>query len=182
MKWLIASDLHGSGECCEKLMDAYRREGAERLVLLGDILYYGRGPTQKEAVADMLNTLSDRIICVRGNCDSDRDMTMLAFPVLPRYVKLPVAGRGVFATHGHLYNEAVPPAEMRPGDVLLQGHTHVPDVRVRNKRICFNPGSVARPLENSVRGYMTMEDGLFKWFTLEGEEYRTFDVNTYLLV
>ena len=41
MKLLIASDIHGAADCCRSLLDAWDREGADRLLLLGDILYHG---------------------------------------------------------------------------------------------------------------------------------------------
>ena len=41
MKWLIASDLHGSAYYCRQLLAAYDREGADRMLLLGDLLYHG---------------------------------------------------------------------------------------------------------------------------------------------
>ena len=41
MKLMFASDIHGSALYCEKMLEAYSREGAERLCLLGDILYHG---------------------------------------------------------------------------------------------------------------------------------------------
>lgn len=175
MKWLIASDLHGSAECCAMVLEAYEREGAERLLLLGDILFNGHGTADKKAVADMLNPLSGRITCVRGNCDNDRDMAMLAFPVQDGYVKIPAGDHTVFATHGDQYNESHLPPDMGKGDILLHGHTHMPKTQVCDGFLCFNPGSAAQPLGGSIRGYMTMEDNLFKWFTLEGEEYRQFD-------
>ena len=41
MKWMIASDLHGSAYWCEKMVERYKEEGAGKLLLLGDILYHG---------------------------------------------------------------------------------------------------------------------------------------------
>ena len=41
MKWMIASDIHGSAYYCEQLLQAYKAEGADRLLLLGDVLYHG---------------------------------------------------------------------------------------------------------------------------------------------
>ena len=41
MKWMVASDIHGSAYYCEKMLEAYRESGAEKLVILGDILYHG---------------------------------------------------------------------------------------------------------------------------------------------
>ena len=41
MKWMIASDLHGSAYYCKKMVEAFEREGADRLLMLGDLLYHG---------------------------------------------------------------------------------------------------------------------------------------------
>ena len=41
MKWMIASDIHGSAYYCRELLEAYDKEKADRLLLLGDILYHG---------------------------------------------------------------------------------------------------------------------------------------------
>lgn len=40
-KIIVASDLHGSGFYTKKLMAAAAREKAERMLLLGDLLYHG---------------------------------------------------------------------------------------------------------------------------------------------
>ena len=39
MKLMIASDIHGSAYWCKKMLEASEQNGAERLILLGDILY-----------------------------------------------------------------------------------------------------------------------------------------------
>ena len=41
MKFLIASDIHGSALFCEQLLAVCKRENADRLLLLGDLLYHG---------------------------------------------------------------------------------------------------------------------------------------------
>lgn len=41
MKLMIASDIHGSAMYCKNLMEAFDREKADRLLLLGDVLYHG---------------------------------------------------------------------------------------------------------------------------------------------
>ena len=176
MKWLIASDLHGSAACCEAMLAAFEREGADRLLLLGDVLSPG-SRTGKETVAGMLGGMKDRVICVRGNCDTDADQTLLGFPLQEGYIALPVGGgRTVFATHGHIYNSGSLPPGLGAGDILLQGHTHVPQTSNYGTNCCFNPGSVAQPRFGSERGYMTMEEGLFRWLTLDGEEYRSYEL------
>ena len=178
MKLLIASDIHGAADCCRALLDAWDREGADRLLLLGDVLYHGprndlpQGYAPKEVIA-LLNARKDRIFCVRGNCDTEVDQMVLEFPVLADYAVLTAGPRLVYATHGHVYNTAhLPP--LQPGDILLHGHTHVPAwEKFGQDNYYLNPGSVSIPKENSPRGYMTVEDGAFAWKTLAGEVYRT---------
>ena len=175
MKWLIASDIHGSAPCCEKLLEAFAREKADKLLLLGDLLYHGprndlpRGYAPKE-VAALLNGRKDKIFCVRGNCEAEVDQMVLEFPVLGDYCLLEAAGRLVFATHGHQYHLERPPA-LQNGDVLLHGHTHVPAKDCSKGFWYLNPGSVSIPKEDSPRGYMTLEEGEFLWKKLDGEEY-----------
>ena len=175
MKWMIASDIHGSACCCAAMLRQLEREKAERLLLLGDLLYHGpRNDLPREydpkAVIGMLNGTRDRVLCVRGNCDCEVDQMVLDFPILADYAALDLGGRIVFATHGHVYNAGnLPP--LKRGDILLYGHTHVPLNSVSDGVICLNPGSVSIPKENSVHSYMTYEDGVFTWKNLYGEAY-----------
>ena len=175
MKWMIASDIHGSGYYCEKVLAAFSRENADRLLLLGDLLYHGprndlpQGYAPKEVISQ-LSAVKDKVFCVRGNCEAEVDQMVLPFPVLADYCLLEQAGHVVFATHGHHYNLETPPL-LQPGDVLLHDHTHVP---AKDDRLGFwylNPGSVSIPKEGSAHSYMTMEEGTFVWKGLEGVEY-----------
>lgn len=175
MKWMIASDIHGSAACCEKLLAAFGREQADRLLLLGDLLYHGprndlpQGYAPKEVIAQ-LSGVKDRVFCVRGNCEAEVDQMVLPFPVLADYCLLEQKGRVIFATHGHHYNLENPPL-LQPGDVLLHGHTHIP---AKDNSLGFwylNPGSVSIPKENSPHSYMTLEDGQFLWKDLDGAVY-----------
>ena len=175
MKWMIASDIHGSAAYCEKLLAAFGREQADRLLLLGDLLYHGprndlpQGYAPKEVIAQ-LSGMKDKVFCVRGNCEAEVDQMVLPFPVLADYCLLEQKGRVIFATHGHHYNLENPPL-LQPGDVLLHGHTHIP---AKDNSLGFwylNPGSVSIPKENSPHSYMTLEDGQFLWKDLDGAVY-----------
>ena len=180
MKWLIASDIHGSALYAERLMAAFERENAQWMLLLGDLLYHGPRNALPEGydpprVIALLNERKDRLLCVRGNCDAEVDQMVLRFPVLADYALLPLENRLIFITHGHLYNEEhLPP--LQKGDILLHGHTHVPACREHEDFVYLNPGSVSIPKENSPHSYMTLENGLFTWKTLEGEAYREYRV------
>lgn len=175
MKLLIASDIHGSAYFCRKLLEAYEREQAEKLILLGDILYHGpRNDLPKEyapkAVIRMLNERKQEILCVRGNCDTEVDQMVLEFPVLAEYGFLYERGRMIFLTHGHVFHEKNLPM-LKKGDILLHGHTHVPVCREHEDYIYMNPGSVSIPKEGSAHSYMVYEDGTFFWKELEGNAY-----------
>lgn len=173
MKLLIASDIHGSAHYCRKLLEAYDKEGAQRMLLLGDILYHGpRNDLPAEyapkEVIRMLNERKQEIYAVRGNCEAEVDQMVLEFPVLADYMILFAGERAIYATHGHVYNETnLPP--MKEGDVLLHGHTHVLCARQSGSTLILNPGSVAIPKEGNPPTYATLEDGLFRIRTFEGE-------------
>lgn len=175
MKLMIASDIHGSAYYCDKMLEAYKREGADKLLLLGDILYHGprndlpKGYEPKKVI-EMLNNVKTELLCVRGNCDTEVDQMVLDFPVLAEYCILYLKDRMVFATHGHHFNPDNKPC-IKKGDILLNGHTHVPAWEEREDFIYVNPGSVSIPKENSPHSYILWEEKvLFK--NLEGEIYK----------
>ena len=178
MKLMIASDIHGAAGYCRELLAAFDREGADRLLLLGDILYHGpRNDLPDEyapkQVLAMLNERRERLFCVRGNCDTEVDQMVLPFPVLADYCLLESAGHLIYATHGHHFNEDhLPP--LHPGDVLLHGHTHIPAWEVfGTDNLYLNPGSVSIPKAGTPHSYMTLENGVFTWKELGGEAYHT---------
>ncbi len=165
MKIMIASDIHGSAHWCAKLLEAYRAEGAELLLLLGDVLYHGPRndlPTEyaPKTVIAMLNALKKEIICVRGNCDTEVDQMVLDFPILSQSAVVFADGVKIYATHGHKFNkDNLPP--LSAGDVLAYGHTHVALDTVVDGVRCINPGSVSIPKENTGHGYILFENGEF---------------------
>jgi len=172
MKLFIASDIHGSAYYCRLMLERYKTEQADRLLLLGDILYHGpRNDLPEEyapkQVIAMLNEIKNDILCVRGNCDAEVDQMVLQFPIMADYAVLEIDGRTIYATHGHIYNESnLPP--LREGDILLHGHTHIPKCIKHEKYICMNPGSVSLPKESSHHGYMIIENGKFFWKDIGG--------------
>lgn len=176
--YFFASDIHGSAYYCEKMLDAYQKSGAKKLILLGDILYHGprndlpRGYAPKEVIA-LLNPLKNEILCVRGNCEAEVDQMVLQFPCMADYAVLMLSGHVFYATHGHIYNtedggKKLPP--MNTGEVLVHGHTHLPVAErfhAEDGREIYwlNPGSVSIPKGGNPNSY-----GL-----LEGETFRIYD-------
>ena len=181
MRLMIASDIHGSAFYCRQMLEAYERERADRLLLLGDILYHGpRNDLPKEyapkQVIALLNPMKEHLLCVRGNCDTEVDQMVLEFPVMAEYCLLELDGQTIFATHGHNFNPEHLPA-LKAGDILLNGHTHVPACEEHETYINMNPGSVSIPKEDSVHSYMIYENKLFQWKDMNGEVYRIWKTN-----
>lgn len=194
MKFLIASDIHGSAAWCRRLMDALDAEQPDRLLLLGDILYHGprndlpEGYAPKEVIA-MLNPLAPSIIAVRGNCEAEVDQMVLDFPCMADYTTIfdPAAalaadgstrektGCELFLTHGHVYgagfhNSVDKLPELPAGSILLYGHTHkkVSEPASEHAGIwAFNPGSVSIP-KDGTHSYGVYENGALRHVILEG--------------
>ena len=178
MKVLFASDIHGSAYYCEKLIDTYRDSGADRLVLLGDLLYHGprndlpREYAPKEVIS-MLNAVREEIYAVRGNCEAEVDQMVLEFPVMADYFILSDGRFTFFATHGHLFHEGkLPP--LKKGDVLICGHTHIYCAQHRKRTqeteeyYLLNTGSVSLPKAGNPPTYGIYEDGCFEIRDFEG--------------
>lgn len=176
MKFLIASDIHGSAYYAKELMKRFEVEACDRMLLLGDILYHGpRNDLPKDynpkAVIEMLNSISDKIVSVRGNCDSEVDEMVLDFPVLAEYALVIAGDNTLFLTHGH---KSLDKAKSY-GNIVLSGHTHIPVCNEENGALMINPGSVSIPKENSPNSYMTFDGNEFLWKDIEtGEVYKEY--------
>ena len=115
----------------------------------------------------MLNAIKDKILCVRGNCDSEVDQMVLEFPIMADYAILEAKGKTLFATHGHLYNEDNPPL-LKDGDILFNGHFHNPRWEKKASGYIYaNCGSVSLPKDGTPHSYILYEDGTLYWKDLE---------------
>ena len=170
MKYLLLSDIHGSLPALDKALAFGRAQQCDMILLMGDILNYGPRNSVPQGldargIADRLNALADRIVAVRGNCDSEVDQMVLRFPMLVDSALLYADGKTIFATHGHLHGPDAPPP-LKQGDFLLCGHTHLPVRRDCGTFTYLNPGSLSLPKEGTPHSYMTLEDGVFTWHDL----------------
>ncbi|NRF32557.1 phosphodiesterase [Vibrio coralliilyticus] len=174
MELFFASDLHGSLPATEKMLSQFDQFGAETLVLLGDILNHGpRNPVPEgynpPAVAERLNQYAQKIIAVRGNCDSEVDQMLLSFPMMMDYAwVLLESGHRLFVTHGHLYNTDKRPP-LKRGDVIAHGHTHVPVAKWHGEQVIFNPGSVTFPRSGFEPSFGVYEEGVLKAVTFDNQ-------------
>ena len=173
MKYIIASDIHGSAYYCRLLKTRVEEENPDKVILLGDLLYHGaRNPLPREydtlETARILNSMKERLLCVTGNCDSEVDSLVLEFPVGATYCILPVGGRTAILTHGHFT-----PAHLKKSDILFNGHFHIPALEERENCTYVNCGSVSIPKENSPHSYLVLEEMSLSWKNVEsGEIFR----------
>lgn len=164
MKIMVVSDIHGCLPALEKAVLRFREEDARLMVCCGDFLNHGpRNPLPEgydtKGTAALLNELKERMLCVRGNCDSEVDQMMLEFPCLNEYLQtaLPAGGGDfipVFFHHGHKE-----PPPLLPGTVVTSGHTHIPLLEKRGGKIFLNPGSISIPKGESEPSYAVITAG-----------------------
>lgn len=173
MKILIASDIHGSAYYCEKLTEFYKESGADRLVILGDVLYHGpRNALPKEYepqnVVGMLNRIRDEVICIKGNCEADVDLMLLDFKISEN-CHIFLNGSIIYAEHGHVNGEHNPPA-LAKGSVLVNGHTHIPAFVRYDGFTYVNPGSVSLPKDNYPHSVIVTDGKCFDFYDIETKE------------
>lgn len=169
MKYLVASDIHGSLYYTTKLLDIYKKENADCLILLGDLYYHGpRNPLPKEynpmEVANLFNNISIPLYVIKGNCDALVDEMISNFK-FNEYLKLTINGKNFHFTHGHYENIDNIPNNV---DVLVYGHFHTGFIKKNNNVICINTGSITLPKNNTPHSYLTIEDKTINLKDLEG--------------
>lgn len=181
MKIFFMSDIHGSLYYTKKALESFKKENADYIAILGDELYHGaRNPLPEEyntkEVTKLLNEYSDRIIAIRGNCDSEIDELVLDFPMMSTYSVILYGDRRLFLTHGHIYNEDNLP-KLRKGDVFIYGHTHVPKAEKKDGIYIINPGSITFPKENNPNSYGVLEENIFKIKDLNGSVIKEIELS-----
>ena len=160
MKLLIISDIHGSSYYAKKILEIRERENSDKIILLGDLYYHGpRNSLTKEydpkIVAEILNSLKDEILAVKGNCDAEVDQMISDFE-LKDNLKLEINGFKVFYTHGHKYNIDNLPEEKI--DILIYGHFHTGFIKEKNGIIFANAGSISLPKDNTKNSYLVLNE------------------------
>ena len=167
MKYLIVSDIHGSSESAKIISDVFYREHCDMILCLGDILYHGPrndlplNYCPKEVIK-ILNELKDKIIAVKGNCEAEVDQMVLSFTIHDSY-DMVIDNKKYHLEHGHhldLYKGN--------DDVVLYGHTHIPDNTVKNNTLFYNPGSITIPKNNTKRSYAILENNVINLYDING--------------
>ncbi|MFI3328873.1 MAG: phosphodiesterase [bacterium] len=159
MKYIIASDIHGSAYYMKKLSNIINELQVDKLVLLGDILYHGpRNPLPKDynpmEVVEMLTAFKDKIIWIKGNCDSEVDEMVLNMKSINEGI-ININNKNFYLAHGH--NEI---NNLSKGDYLVTGHTHINKYEEKNGIHYLNPGSISLPKENTTNSFILIEENI----------------------
>ena len=164
MKCLIVSDIHGSSYYMMELEKIIQKEQPNKIILLGDLLYCGfynqmNENYDRKKVIEILNRYKDKMIAVRGNCDSDEDQAVLDFPMMSDYRVLEIDGLKMYLTHGHI-NRFIPYQD----GILIQGHTH----HYQLSSTYINPGSLSMPRGHKEHTFIIYENRCFTLYDIDG--------------
>ena len=142
MRILVISDTHRkTGRAAELLKDMAKRVHA--------VIHLGDNIEDAELLKKIIHDMP--VYMVAGNCDK--------IGVVPLEVLLHIGGKRVFFTHGHTYNVNYTTARLErraeemQADICLYGHTHKPDLQMKNGIFYLNPGSLSEPRGESRASY-----------------------------
>ena len=159
MKFLVASDIHGSLYYLNKIIEQFENTNADKLILLGDLYYHGpRNPLPKDynpmEVSKKLNQMKDKLMVIKGNCDAEVDEMISDFP-FEEHLTLNINEKIFYFTHGHHNNIDNIPEKI---DVLVYGHFHTGFIKEKDGVLCVNSGSVSLPKNNTPNSYLLITD------------------------
>ncbi len=164
MKYLILSDIHGSKFYFNKILEIFKNEKFDKMIIVGDLYYHGpRNPLTEEYdpmyIATKLNEIKDKIVVIKGNCDAVVDEMISEFKFHDKYI-LELANKKIFFTHGHIYNmDSLPEEEF---DIMIYGHLHTHFIQEEYGKIFINTGSISLPKNNTKNSYVVLDGNIIK--------------------
>ncbi len=175
MKYLVISDIHGALTGAQAMEEALSFHKADYILTPGDILYHGPRNTipddyDPKAVIEIMNRNKNKIIAVRGNCDTEVDQMVLSFPCLSTTNIIPFKGHRLIMSHGHIYGPDNLP-EMEKGDIFISGHTHIPTAMEKDGMYLLNPGSISLPKGGHPSTYGILDEQGFTVYTTDHKSY-----------
>lgn len=177
MKALVISDIHGSGYYAEKIKEINEKEKPDKIILLGDLYYHGpRNNLSQEyepmKVAEILNSLKDKLLVVKGNCDAEVDEMISDFK-FEDHILTEINGKKFYFTHGHKYNiEKIPYEDF---DIMIYGHIHQGFIQEKEEYIFANPGSISLPKCNTEHSYIILEDNKIILKNVDGKVIQEYE-------
>ena len=174
MNYLVISDIHGSLNYTNFILEKLNTNQFEHIIILGDQLYHGpRNPLPKEysplKVAEILQKFRDKITAIRGNCDSEVDEMVLGYSIMETTKEIEVEGLTIILNHGH-HKIAQDMTDFNKKYLVLSGHTHVPTAHNTGNIYYCNPGSISLPKENYPNSYGILTNKSFRVLDLITDE------------
>jgi len=173
MKYLFVSDIHGSKESFDRILDYCQELKIDKIIGLGDYLYHGpRNPIPEgynpKDLALTINEMPYEFLAVRGNCDAEVDQMVIKYPIMDTDKYIELNGFRFFLTHGHHFDENnLPNVDF---DVFVSGHTHIPVLKKVDGRVFLNPGSVTLPKGGNPKSFAILSDNDITIYDLEFNE------------
>ncbi len=160
MKIIVISDIHGLVTGLDVVERKIKELNIDKLVVLGDIYYSGiRNMMHKDYNPDYIESFlrryKNKLICIRGNCDSDEDVKRNNFIETKKIDKITIRNKDFYFTHGHLYNEN---NWYQENTVLVFGHYHIPFIRKIGLNYYINPGSLSLPRGYDIPTYLVIDE------------------------
>ena len=159
MKLLVISDIHGIKTNLPLIKKKFKEFSCDSLIVLGD-LYYNYGRTGQddydpEYVRKFLDSFSDKLVCMKGNCDENINTYLEPFDIIPGCINMKINNKDVYFTHGHVYNKRT---WHKDNAILISGHTHIAAFTNIGKYTYINPGSISLPLGKEEASYMLITE------------------------
>lgn len=180
MKYMIASDLHGYSKFASILWEKMKEEKADKVILLGDYLSYGfsgidsADEDTKKTITLLNENREDIAYAVMGNCDNEKVLEALHFPIEKQYHMILLDGKKVMFTHGDCFHENNIMFLSHKPDILIHGHTHIPRIIPYPEFVLLNPGSISIPRGGSRNSYMVYEEGKFTIKDIDGNQIQEY--------
>lgn len=178
MKYLVFSDIHGSLDSCQFIINKYNELKPDKIILLGDILYHGPRNDlpvnyNPKEVIKMLNSIANKIICVKGNCDAEVDQMVLNFKI-HNIKTLSINNKKILLTHGHHINYNNP-INGNSIDIVMHGHTHINQINQLDSTTYINLGSITIP-KDGIKSYAIIENNNIYIFNINNEIINTYQI------
>lgn len=163
MKFIVISDIHGIKTNLPKIKERFKKLECDKLIVLGDLFYIGPRNQMIEGydieyVKNFLNSFKDKIICIKGNCDSEVDEMVCEFPIVHGLGVVSTLNEDIYLTHGHIYNEM---NWNKENSTLILGHYHIPFIKNIETNTFINPGSISLPKDNHDPSYLFYDEKEF---------------------
>lgn len=172
MKILFISDIHGIKTNLPKIKERFEMLKCDKLVVLGDLYYIGPKNKMVEGydinyVREFLESFKDKLICIKGNCDSEVDIMISNFPIVNELGLISTISEDLYITHGHIYNES---NWQNTNSVLIYGHLHTPFIKEIETNIYINPGSISLPKTEIGPTYLYYNEEEFIIYDMNDQE------------